>query len=57
VKRRDALYRIALHVDDDPSVQENGDVYGFSVCLIRPEDDLETAVMEAVEKACRNCPT
>jgi hypothetical protein len=49
-------YRIALHVDDDLSVQENGDVYGFSVCLIRPEDDLETVVMQAVEKVCRIGP-
>jgi hypothetical protein len=49
-------YRIALHVDDDPSVQENGDVYGFSVCLIRPEDDLETVVMQVVEKVCRIGP-
>lgn len=46
-------YRIALHVDDDPSVQKNGEVYGFSVCLIRPEDDLETVVMEAVDKVRR----
>ncbi len=49
-------YRIALHVDDDPSVQKNGEVYGFSVCLIRPEDDLEAAVMQAVEKVRRKYP-
>ncbi len=49
-------YRIALHVDDDPSVQKNGEVYGFSVCLIRPEDDLEACVMHAVEEICRKFP-
>ncbi len=46
-------YRIALHVDDDPSVQKNAEVYGFSVCLIRPEDDLEACVMQAVEQVRR----
>ncbi len=47
-------YRIALHVDDDPSVQKNGEIYGFSVCLIRPEDDLETVVMQAVENIAKS---
>ncbi len=49
-------YRIALHVDDDPSVQKNGEIYGFSVCLITPQDDLETCVMQAVEQICRKNP-
>lgn len=31
-------YRICLHVDDDPSVAQNGQIYGFVVTLISPDD-------------------
>ena len=34
-----AHYRIDLHVDDDRSVYENGQYYGFRVFLIGPPDD------------------
>lgn len=29
----------ALHIDDDPSVMQNGKVYGFRVFLVGPPDD------------------
>lgn len=32
-------YRIALHIDDDVSVLQNGKVYGFKVHLIGMQDD------------------
>lgn len=32
-------YRIALHIDDDVSVLQNGRVYGFKVHLIGTQDD------------------
>lgn len=32
-------YRIALHVDDDVSVAQNGEIYGFHVCLIRQNEE------------------
>jgi hypothetical protein len=34
-----AHYRIDLHVDDDRSVYQNGEYYGFRVFLIGPPDD------------------
>ena len=34
-----AKYRIDLHIDDDPSVMQNGKVYGFRVFLVGPPDD------------------
>ena len=34
-----AKYRIALHIDDDPSVMQNGKVYGFRVFLVGSPDD------------------
>lgn len=32
-------YHIDLHVDDDTSVEQNGQVYGFKVLLIGDQDD------------------
>ncbi len=32
-------YRISLHVDDEISVAQNGNLYGFSVHIIGPQDD------------------
>ena len=32
-------YRIALHVDDDVSVRQNGELYGFRVYLIHENDE------------------
>ena len=32
-------YRIALHIDNDISVLQNGKAYGFKVFLIGPPDD------------------
>jgi hypothetical protein len=32
-------FQIALHVDDDPSVQQNGERFGFRVVLVSPRDD------------------
>lgn len=31
-------YRIALHIDDDISVKQNGDTYGFRVLIVGEED-------------------
>lgn len=33
-------YRIDLHIDDDISVKQNGDTYGFRVHIIGAEDDM-----------------
>lgn len=33
-----AKYRIDLHIDDDPSVMQNGKVYGFRVFIVGPPD-------------------
>ena len=32
-------YRIDLHIDDDKSVYQNGQIYGFRVYLIGQQDD------------------
>ena len=32
-------FRIDLHVDDDISVKQNGDIYGFKVFLLKGNDD------------------
>ena len=32
-------YRIDLHIDDDISVKQNGDTYGFRVHIIGAEDE------------------
>lgn len=44
-------YKIDLHIDDDISVKQNGDAYGFRVMIIG-EDDPEWArkIMERVKK-------
>ncbi len=34
-----AKYRIDLHIDDDISVKQNGDTYGFRVFIIGAEDE------------------
>lgn len=34
-----AKYRIDLHIDDDPSVAQNGKIYGFKVFLLGGQDD------------------
>ena len=31
-------YRINLHVDDDISVKQNGDIYGYKVFLLNHEN-------------------
>lgn len=33
-------YRIDLHIDDDISVKQNGDTYGFRVHIVGAEDDM-----------------
>ena len=35
-------YRIDLHIDDDISVKQNGDTYGFRVHIVGAEDDMWT---------------
>lgn len=35
-------YRIDLHIDDDISVAQNGKIYGFSVLLVKDQDDAWT---------------
>ena len=46
-----AHYRIDLHVDDDRSVYENGQYYGFRVFLIgAPDDEWVGKIMQQVRK-------
>ena len=46
-----AHYRIDLHVDDDKSVLENGQYYGFRVFQIGPPDDeWAEKIIAAVQK-------
>jgi len=46
-----AHYRIDLHVDDDRSVYQNGEYYGFRVFLIGPPDDeWVDKIMQAVNR-------
>lgn len=35
-------YRIDLHIDDDISVKQNGDTYGFRVLIVGEDDDMWT---------------
>lgn len=35
-------YRIDLHIDDDISVRQNGDTYGFRVLIVGEDDDMWT---------------
>lgn len=44
-------YRIDLHIDDDISVKQNGDTYGFRVHIIGAEDDMWTEkIINKIEK-------
>ncbi len=44
-------YRIALHVDDDASVAQNGEIYGFRVCLIQQnEENWEAKIWREMEQ-------
>ena len=46
-----AKYRIALHIDDDISVLQNGRTYGFKVFLIGGQDDQWTEkIQNEIEK-------
>ena len=46
-----AHYRIDLHIDDDRSVFQNGEYYGFRVFLIGPPDDeWVDKIMQAVNR-------
>jgi len=49
-----AKYRIDLHIDDDPSVMQNGKVYGFKVFLVGPPDDKwgDKILQEAMRIKC-----
>ena len=47
-------YKIALHIDDDPSVAQNGSIYGFKVYLLNNNDvDWHQKIWEEVEKLNR----
>lgn len=35
-------YRIDLHIDDDMSVKQNGDTYGFKVIIVGGDDEMWT---------------
>lgn len=44
-------YRIALHVDDDVSVAQNGEIYGFRVCLIQQNaENWEAKIWREIEQ-------
>lgn len=44
-------YRIDLHVDDDISVAQNGEIYGFRVCLVHQnEEHWETKIWRKIEQ-------
>lgn len=44
-------YRIDLHIDDDISVKQNGDTYGFRVHIIGAEDERwAEKIIERIEK-------
>lgn len=46
-----AKYRIDLHVDDDVSVKQNGDIYGFRVLIVGAEDEQWTnKIIERIEE-------
>ena len=48
-----AKYRIDLHIDDDPSVAQNGRIYGFKVFLVGGQDDAWTEKIIEKIKAMR----
>lgn len=44
-------YKIDLHIDDDISVKQNGDIYGFRVHIIGAEDERWTdKIIERIEE-------
>ena len=44
-------YRIDLHIDDDISVKQNGDTYGFRVHFVGAEDELwAEKIIKRIEK-------
>lgn len=44
-------YKINLHIDDDISVKQNGDIYGFRVMIIGANDpDWTKKIIECVEQ-------
>ncbi len=46
-------YRIALHVDDDISVAENGKTYGFKVYIISGNNpDWVSEIVQYIQKIC-----
>ncbi len=50
-----AKYRIDLHIDDDISVKQNGDTYGFKVLIIGDEDERWTEkIIERIKEISRN---
>lgn len=47
-------YRIDLHIDDDISVKQNGDTYGFRVHIIGAEDEQWTEkIIKRIEEISR----
>jgi len=47
-------YRIDLHIDDDISVKQNGDVYGFRVLIVGADDDFWTQkIIKEIERINR----
>lgn len=49
-----AKYRIDLHIDDDISVKQNGDAYGFRVHIVGAEDERWTEkIIERIEEIRR----
>jgi hypothetical protein len=49
-------YKIDLHIDDDISVKENGDIYGFKVILIKDSmDNWGEELWEIILKIKSNC--
>lgn len=49
-------YQINLHIDDDPTVAQNGKDYGFDVFLIRSQDDEWTEkIKKQIERVKKKC--
>ena len=50
-------YRINIHVDDDISVKQNGDIYGFKVFLLNDENKAWVEELwNTIEKLQKNAP-
>ncbi len=45
-----SFYRIDLHVDDDPSVAQNGRTHGFRVFLIANEADWDVRLWDVIAR-------